>query len=115
SGQTGRSFSTTKLYLSADPDIADQGEVAVDKGNKIYITVDPGNEGSSATIYIYDVNAVKEKRVKSVELETCSTICKHGIIATATITASSNWKGKYCARIKDIGSGQEEQSCFTVR
>lgn len=112
-GHTTR-ISTTKLYLSADPEVADQGEVAVNKGDELYITVDPGSYGCARTVTIYDVNSINERRVKALELKNCGSQCNQGIIATGNINVYYNWEGKYCARVKDLGSGEEVQSCFSV-
>lgn len=107
-------ISETKIYLSADPEIADQGDVVVDKGSSLYITADPGSSGCSKAVTIYDVNSIREIRVKTYDLN-CGAQCNPGIIASGNINVYNNWEGKYCARVKDYASGNEVQSCFTVR
>ncbi|MFH1210839.1 MAG: hypothetical protein V1645_02890 [archaeon] len=114
-GQATTNIAQTKLYLSADPEIADQGEIAVNKGQAIYITVDTGSKGSSGTVIIYDVNSAKQRRVLTTELKNCSpNQCKAGVIGTGKISAYYNWNGKYCATVKDIVTRKDVKSCFTV-
>lgn len=115
-GQATTKMTSTKLYLSTDPEIADQGEVTLNKGDILYITVDPGTKGSYGIVTIYDVNSVRERRIQTVELQNCATKqCKPGVIGTATQNIYYNWEGRYCARVKDLGTKKEVQSCFTVR
>ncbi len=115
-GQAVKKTSVTKLYVSADPNIADQGEIAVTKGDEIYFTVDSGSKGSAGLVVIYDMNGAREKRIQSLEVSNCGTsLCKAGTIGTVRSNVYYSWKGKYCARIRDIATNKDVQSCFTVR
>jgi hypothetical protein len=115
-GQAVRNIAPTKLYLSANPDIADQGSVTVNKGDPVYITVDAGSKGSSGTVVVYDMNTAKQRRVLTTELKNCSPgQCKSGVIGIGKISAYYNWQGKYCATVKDLATKKDIQSCFTVR
>lgn len=90
--------------------------MAADKGSYVYITVDAGNKGSSGTVTVYDMNGMRERRVKTLDLSNCGTSqCKSGIIGTAKLNVYYNWQGKYCARVKDMATKNEVQNCFTVR
>lgn len=106
---------TTKVYLSADPDIADQGQITVNKGDTIYFTVNPGSKGSSGLVTVYDANAAHIRRIQTVELDNCGDYCKAGVIGTGKVNVYYNWEGKYCAGVKDTATGKEVQNCFNVR
>ncbi len=113
---TKKVVGVTKVYLSADPSIADQGEVTLNKGETLYVTVDAGSQGSRGIITLYDMNSAKARRVKTVELTGCgSQQCKPGVIGTAKINIYYNWEGRYCVTVKDLGTNKDVQSCFTVR
>lgn len=107
--------SVTKVYLSTDPDIADQGALVVNKGDTVYLTVDAGARGSSGTVVLYNMNAAKERRVKTMDLVGCGSSCKVGTLGTAKVGMYYNWEGRYCVRVKDSGTGKDVQNCFTVR
>jgi len=106
---------TTKVYVSADPEIADQGQVTVNKGDNVYFTVDPGSKGCDGMLTIYDMNAARERRVQTVELKNCGNYCKPGVLGTGKVNVYYNWQGKYCASAKDTATGKEVQNCFNVR
>lgn len=115
-GQATKRTSTTKIYLSSNPEIADEGAVSLDKGDYLYITVDAGSKGSYGIVTLYDTNSARERRIQTVELKNCATKqCKPGVLGTARVNVYYNWEGRYCARVKDLGSNKEVQSCFTVR
>lgn len=114
-GQAAKNVQPTKIYISSDPDIVDLGSVTVSPGDDVYVTVDAGSKGSYGTVYIYDVNTARQKRVVSRELTNCGpTMCRSGVIGTAKIDVYSNWKGKYCATVQDLATKKNIQSCFTV-
>lgn len=114
-GQATKRVIVTKIYLSSDSDIADQGEVSLNKGAPLYLTVDAGSKGSSGTVTVYDMNAVKAKRIQTTELTNCGrTQCKPGVVGIARINMYYNWEGRYCATVKDLATNKEVQSCFTV-
>ncbi len=115
-GQAIKKTSVTKLYVSADPNIADQGEITVDRGDEIYFTVDAGSKGSNGLVIVYDMNGARERRIQSLEIVNCgSNLCKAGTIGTVRSNVYYNWEGKYCARVRDVATKKDVQSCFRVR
>ncbi len=117
---TGKATSAVippKVYLSSNPKVPDEPDVIVKSGNKIYITTETGSKGIRRNAYIYSERGKVESRRADVEFDqNCGGgICRPNKVSWADYRTPTNWKGKYCVKVAQLGTNQLIGKCFTVQ
>ena len=108
---------TTKIYVSADEDVASQDHPLVRAGHRVFFTVDVGSKGSKNALSIYDANSPRALKLATVTLhEGCGgSACRPYRRTSGFYHTLASWRGRYCAGLYDKGLKKEVESCFTVQ
>jgi len=117
---TGQATKTemTKLYVSAKESVMSQTNPVIGNGEYVYFTQIPGSEGGAGMMYIREMEGDRKwgKIVRTEEFDNCnSRVCRPGHVGTVNFKTYYNWKGKYCAEVKDLDTWKTVKACFTVQ
>ena len=103
--------SVSKIYVSTNLDVVDEDNPTIFAGEKFYVTVETGSQGSDNRLRAYSKDDFFQGGTR-VFLKPCSDNCNRNRVVSAEILSSSSWgDGEYCVSVRDGLTKQEVERC----